>query len=85
MLPHYLNLIPILYWEIFLKLEKKFQALLEKKNHTDHGSSVMTCLGIRMPVQPRAYYAKKKNLLFFFLSEETSWQDRLEHVSSSVF
>ncbi len=26
----------------------------------------MTFMGIRMPVQPRAYYSKTKNLLFFF-------------------
>jgi hypothetical protein len=59
----------------FLKLEK-YSALLEKSTSA-HGSSVMTFLGIRMPVQPRACYAKTKNLLFFFFIKQTSLQDRL--------
>ncbi len=55
----------------FPLLRKIFRALLEKSTSA-HGSSVMTFLRIRMPVQPPAYYTKTKNLLFFFLIKQTS-------------
>jgi hypothetical protein len=72
MLPHYLNLIPILYWEIFLKLEKKFQALLEKKPHGpwlecndmpgNSNAGPTTCI----------LREEKEFIILFFLSEDTS-------------